>query len=185
MIIVLKEYLKIKNDVLQSETSPINSLGVLNIPINYWSIRDYLLINIVNLSDYKSYIIQLDDAIKTYKEYVASNEDVKQNSKNSLQKLKNKNSEKIKNIESGISSVFNFLEKDTKENDFLKLFDLNNQTDSWNRYIIPTQKNDLTNNNFVLSNVLEEMYTENSSLGLYLKTNYQSDKSGVNSDFDV
>jgi hypothetical protein len=181
-----KEYLKIKNDKTQIETSNIDSLGVLNLGNNYWSIRDYLLINIVNLSDYKNYIIQLDDAMKTYKEYVASNEDVKQNAKNSLQKLKNKNSEKIKNIGSGISSVFNFLEKDTKENDFLKLFDLNNGTDNWKRYIIPAQKNDLTNNNFVLSNVLEEMYTtENSSLGLYLKTNYQSDKSGVNSDFDV
>lgn len=180
-----KEYLKIKNDKTQIETSNIDSLGVLNLSNNYWSIRDYLLINIVNLSDYKNYIIQLDDAMKTYQEYVASNEDVKQNAKNSLQKLKNKNSEKIKNIGSGISSVFNFLEKDTKENDFLKLFDLNNGTDNWKRYIIPAQKNDLTNNNFVLSNVLEEMYTENSSLGLYLKTNYQSDKSGVNSDFDV
>jgi hypothetical protein len=180
-----KEYLKIKNDKTQIETSNIDSLGVLNLSNNYWSIRDYLLINIVNLSDYKNYIIQLDDAMKTYQEYVASNEDVKQNSKNSLQKLKNKNSEKIKNIGSGISSVFNFLEKDTKENDFLKLFDLNNGTDSWKRYIIPTQVNDLTNNNFVLSNVLEEMYTENSSLGIYLKKNYENDKSGVNSDFDV
>jgi len=181
----LKEYLKIKNDELQVETSTIQD-STLNVSKNYWSIRDYLLINVVNLTDYKSYIIALDDAIKTYQEYVISNENLKNTSNDSLKKLKNKNSNKIKNIGDGIKKVIDYLKKDTKEENFFSLFNLNNQTDSWKNYLPTEQQDDITKgDNFTLSNVLKEMYNEDSSLNIYLKTNYESDKSGVNSDFDI
>ena len=179
----LKEYLKIKNDNLQVETSTIQD-STLDSSKNYWSIRDYLLINVVNLTDYKNYIIALDDAIKTYQEYVSSNKELKKESNDSIDALKGKNLNKLQKIKGGISNLQNFLKEDTKEKNFLTLFNLNNQPDSWKNYLLTSQQNDLTNNNFVLSNILEEMYTPKSPLNLYLQNNYESDKSGVNSDFD-
>ena len=178
-----KDYLKIKNDPTQISTDTIKD-SVLEERKNYLSIRDYLLINIVNLSDYKTYINSLNDVVKVYNDYINS-VDTK-DAKNSLENLKNQSNDKNKNSNKGsIDKVLNYIEPKSEDKEFIKLFSLNNDANDWEKYIINSQKGRITDNNFILKNVLEEMSVEKSSLGIYLKDNYENDTSGVNLEFDI
>lgn len=178
-----KDYLKIKNDPNLIVTDGITDSVLFN-QNNYLSIRDFLLINIVNLSEYKSYVTTLNDSVRTYNEYINSVDT--DDAKDSLENLKNQSNDKTKNTnKESITKVLNYLEVKPEDNKFINLFNIGNDTDDWKEYLLSSQKNDITNNNFTLKNVFEEMYTEKSSLGIYLKENYPKDDSGVNSDFDI
>jgi hypothetical protein len=180
-----ENYLKIKNAKSLISTTSIND-SILSISKNYWSIRDFLLVNIVNLSEFKSYVNALNDVVITYQEYIASNDETKTKAVKTLQKLKNSTNDKQGNKKSDISSVLNYIKPKQDDLEFIGLFDLNDVNDnSWQNFVIPVQVSDITNNNFILSNVLESMYTENTSLDIYLKNNYEEDKSGVNTEFEI
>jgi hypothetical protein len=178
-----KDYLKIKNDPNLIETDGITDSVLFN-QNNYLSIRDFLLINIVNLSEYKSYVTTLNDSVRTYNEYINSVDT--DAAKDSLENLKNQSNDKTKKTnKESITKVVNYLEVKPEDKKFINLFNIGNDTDVWQEYLVDSQKNDITNNNFTLKNVFEAMYTEPSPLGINLKKNYPKDDSGVNSDFDI
>jgi hypothetical protein len=126
-----QNFLKIKNDKDVIESSGIDD-NILQISKNYWSVRDFLLINIVNLSEFKSYISALNDVVLTYQEYVTVNEDTKTKSTESLKKLKTSSNDKQRGNKTDISSILNYIKPKQEDDEFIGLFDLDDvDNSSW------------------------------------------------------
>ena len=186
-----KNYLEIKNNNV-IDGSVIND-KILIKNQNYLSIRDFLLINVVNINSFVTYINSFNDIIKKYNEYINGNDNKKYKNSNSLDSIKDKD----ENVKGQIKKVSNYLNtirnpkslKSTKEDDnFISLFTIKSDEDSWKDYIIPSQINNgnlNTTSAFNMSNVLEEMYNENSVYDIYLKSNYDDNDPPVNNEFDI
>jgi hypothetical protein len=180
-----KNYLEINNSKSQIITSNIND-SVLQIRKNYFSIRDFLLINVININNFKNYINTLNDVLKKYNEYISDDNNKEYKNTESLEKLKNKVKDKIKGIGDSISSVTNYL-KTPEDKGLISLFNIGTTNDEdWKRYIIQSQipnGNLITDQRFSLVNVLESMYTESSEI--YLKNNYNDNELPINNEFDL
>ena len=181
-----KNYLEINNSKSEIITSIISD-SVLRPRKNYFSIRDFLLINVININNFKNYINTLNDVIKKYNEYISNDNNKEYQNTESLEKLKNKTKDKNKGLGESISSVTNYL-KTPEDEGLISLFNIGTTNDDdWKRYIIQSQisedNNLITTSAFTMTNVLESMHTENSEI--YLKKNYKDNEYPVNNDFNI
>ena len=190
----VKNYFSIENNYDQIETSVIND-GILTAGENYFSIRDFLLIKTININNFKTYIIALNDVIKKYSEYVSGNNNQKYRNTNTLDALKQKSNDT--KIKGNVDKITKYLKSNspnranatTSDQNFISLFK-DNGDDSWKEYINPQQLNPTNNelindNRFSLKNVLENMYTQNNQYGIYLKNNYDATVNDLNKNFDI
>ena len=111
-----KDYLKINNSIKQIETSLIND-NLLIEETNYFSIRDFLLINSISIGNFKNYIITLNDIVTKYNEYITDDRNQEYTNTDSLTNLSksagNNSISKGKLLSDIISDVTTYL-NDTK-----------------------------------------------------------------------
>ena len=82
-----KNYLDINNSRTQIETSLIENRQLIR-NVNYFSVRDFLLINVISINNFKNYAITLNDIITKYNEYVTDDRNQEYQNTDSLGKLK-------------------------------------------------------------------------------------------------
>jgi hypothetical protein len=181
-----KNYLDINNSRTQIETSLIENRQLIR-NVNYFSVRDFLLINVISINNFKNYAITLNDIITKYNEYVTDDRNQEYQNTDSLGKLKNDIGKKQKGkITEKIDSVINYL-NNSKDEKFVSLFDIKEESeDNWLNYVIDSQKPDgkiITNQIFSLKSVLEKMGEESTS-EIYLTKNYDGGND-INNNFDL
>jgi|688.fasta_scaffold00068_85 hypothetical protein len=183
-----KDYLKINNSIKKIETSGIND-RLLELKKNYFSIRDYLLINSISIGNFKNYIITLNDIVTKYNEYITDDRNQEYTNTDSLTNLSksagNKSISKGKLLSDIISDVTTYLNT-PKDKQFIELFKIDdNSEDKWKNFVIDSQKpNDelILNQSFSLQNVLSYMVERGDEI--YLKKNYKGGND-VNNNFDI
>ena len=183
-----KDYLKINNNSTEINTSGIND-KLLELNKNYFSIRDFLLINSISIGNFKNYIITLNDIVTKYNEYITDDRNQEYTNTDSLTNLSksagNNSISKGKLLRDIISDVTTYLNT-PKDKEFIELFKIvDNSEDNWKNFVIASQKpNDelILNQSFSLQNVLS--YMTLSLDELYLKSNYEGGND-VNTNFDI
>ena len=172
-----KDYLKIKNSIKEIETSGIQDTSVLKEETNYFSIRDFLLINSISISNFKNYINTLYDIITKYNEYITDDRNQQYTNTDSVTNLKKVVGDK------NISEV---PKTEPKDDEFIGLFPIvENSEDKWKNFVIKSQfENDklILDQRFSLESVLSKMTIPTDEL--YLKKNYIGGND-VNDNFDI
>lgn len=186
-----KDYLKINNSIKQIDTSGIND-NLLKLRENYFSIRDYLLINSISIGNFKNFIITLNDIVTKYNEYITDDRNQEYTNTDSLTNLSksvgNKNifkGKKPKLLSDIISDVTSYLNT-PNDKEFIELFKISeNSEDKWKDFVIDSQKPNgklIDDQRFSLRNVLSKMTIPTDEL--YLKNNYVGGND-VNNNFDI
>jgi hypothetical protein len=162
----------------------------LSIRKNYFSIRDFLLINVINIASFRTYVNTLNDIIKKYNEYINDDNNQQYKNTNSLEKLKDKSNDKT--VKGNIGKVMDYIKpsgnKNTpKDDEFISLFNTGvSKEDDWKKFIIKSQLKDdnlITNQQFSMENILGLMILAESEI--YLKNNYDENVPPVNSEFNI
>ena len=171
-----KDYLKIKNSIKEIETSVIND-NLLSNRDNYFSIRDFLLINSISISNFKNYINTLYDIITKYNEYITDDRNQQYTNTDSVTNLK-----KVV----GDENISEVPKTEPKDNEFIGFFKIvDNSEDKWKNFVIKSQfENDklILDQRFSLESVLSKMTIPTDEL--YLKSNYIGGND-VNDNFDI
>ena len=186
-----KDYLKINNGRTEKGDSGIGD-SLLKNNINYFSIRDFLLINSISISTFKNYINILNDIVTKYNEYITDDRNQEYTNTDSLTNLSKSVGNKIiskgkkpKLLSDIISDVTSYLNT-PNDKKFIELFKKSeNSEEKWKDFVIKSQfENDklILDQRFSLQNVLSYMTIPTAEL--YLKSNYIGGND-VNNNFDI
>ena len=171
-------FLKTPNDKIEIKTDGFTQSGTnLVIDRNYLSVRDFLLIKTTNTNDFKNFVINLNDAIKKYNQYIVTINNSR-NVKNSVSSQEENSKSNNNDLKSG--------DKDNKLLlSFKDYFGANSENNWVNFIFIPTRGDNNLPEDYELQSILSVFGTRKEDSQFSLQRNPLIIGEYVNQNFSI